>query len=417
MTKPISVTTLNNQIKSILENTFSRVLVEGELSRITYHNSGHIYFSLKDENSTIKAVMFRGNATKLKFRLEEGLKVIIDASISVYTPRGDYQLNCFSIEPAGQGALAFAYEQLKEKLKQKGYFDPNIKKPLPKFPKKIALVTSATSAALQDMLRISNARYPLTEIYVYDTIVQGEDAKYSIVENIKKADAKGYDVIVVARGGGSLEDLWCFNEEIVADAIYEAKTPVISAIGHEIDYLISDFVADKRASTPSNAMEILLPDKNEILIYLDTLREQFDNIIDKKLFNTTQLLNHLYELFYQNSIEKKIENQLEIIQTIKSNFKERLDFIFEKKAQYIQNIKTSLDETVTLNLNRFENTLTAVKNQLESNNPKYKTKKGFAQIVVDGDIKELNELELDQTFLLQDIKTTIKAKVLKKGDI
>ena len=190
----LSVSQLNEQIKALLENSFSRVIVEGELSRITFHNSGHVYFILKDKDSAISCVLFRGNALKLKFRLEEGMRVIVDGAISLYKPRGSYQINCFSITPSGQGALALAYEQLKERLSQKGYFDPSIKKTLPKFPKKIAFVTSATGAALQDMLMVANKRYPLLEIDIYDVLVQGENSANSIALAIKKADANKYDL-------------------------------------------------------------------------------------------------------------------------------------------------------------------------------------------------------------------------------
>ena len=250
----LSVSSLNEQIKTLLESTFTRVLVEGELSRVTCHNSGHIYFTLKDASSSIKAVMFKGNASKLKFELQEGLKVILDGAITLYKPRGEYQINCFSIQPSGHGALALAYEQLKERLSSKGYFDSARKKPLVKFPKKIALITSATGAALQDMLRVANSRYRAIEIDIYDVLVQGESAAPAIVKALGLADAKGYDVIVMGRGGGSIEDLWAFNEEIVADAIFKAKTPIVSAVGHEIDWVISDFVADLRAPTPSAAV-------------------------------------------------------------------------------------------------------------------------------------------------------------------
>ncbi|MDX1295766.1 MAG: exodeoxyribonuclease VII large subunit, partial [Sulfurimonadaceae bacterium] len=229
MTTAISVSELNEQIKNLLESTFVRVYVEGELSRITYHNSGHIYFTLKDAGSAISCVMFRGNATKLRFRLEEGLKVILDGAISVYKPRGQYQINAFMIEPAGHGALALAYEQLKQKLSAQGYFEPSRKKPMPRLPKKIALVTSATGAALQDMHRVAAHRWPLAKLSVYDSIVQGDAAAPSIVRNILSADKAGYDLIVIGRGGGSIEDLWAFNEEMVADAVYHATTPIISA--------------------------------------------------------------------------------------------------------------------------------------------------------------------------------------------
>lgn len=254
----LSVSSLNEQIKGLLEESFSRVLVEGELSRITFHNSGHIYFTLKDSLSSISCVMFRTNANKLKFQLKEGQKVIIDGALTLYKPRGSYQINCFSIEPSGQGALALAYEQLKQKLSDKGYFAQEIKKELPKFPKKIAFITSATGAALQDMLRVANSRFRAIEVDIYDVLVQGNYAATSIVQALRVADTKAYDIIVIGRGGGSIEDLWAFNEEIVADAIFEAKTFIVSAVGHEIDYLISDFVADLRAPTPSAAMQMCL---------------------------------------------------------------------------------------------------------------------------------------------------------------
>ena len=337
--QPLSVTTLTNQIKSLLETSFSRVLVEGELSRITYHNSGHIYFTLKDSSATIRAVMFRGNATRLKFRLEEGLKVIIDASITLYTPRGEYQLNCFSIEPSGKGALAFAYEQLKNKLSLQGYFDLNKKKQLPKFPKKVALITSATSAALQDMLRVATSRYALVEFDIYDVLVQGDTAANSIANAIKTADTKGYDVIVIGRGGGSIEDLWAFNEEVVADAIFQAKTPIISAVGHEIDTVISDLVADVRAATPSNAMEILLPDKNELLIYLDNINTQLTQIINQKIQKEEQTINHLKASFNQFSIENKIKIKKEHIQQISQQLNHLINIKISNEEQNLSYLK------------------------------------------------------------------------------
>jgi len=284
----LSVSGLNEQIKGLLETSFNQVLVEGELSRITFHNSGHIYFTLKDSSSVISAVMFRGNASKLKFHLEEGMKVIINAALTLYKPRGSYQLNCFSIEPSGKGALALAFEQLKEKLSTKGYFNSEIKKQLPKFPSRIALITSSTGAALQDMLRVANSRYKNLEIDVYDVLVQGASASHAIVNAIIVADTKEYDILVVGRGGGSIEDLWAFNEESVANAIFHAKTPIISAVGHEIDWVISDFVADVRAATPSAAMEIALPDTNELYQYIDSLSLQMSQVFEQKIYTRSQ---------------------------------------------------------------------------------------------------------------------------------
>ena len=208
------------------------LMVEGEISNFTAHTSGHFYFSLKDENSNIRCVMFKGNTAKLKFRPQNGMKIIASCGLSVYTPRGEYQLLCENLEPAGIGSLKVAFEQLKQKLESKGYFAPELKRAIPKFPQRVALITSATGAALQDMKRVAENRWKLTKFTLFNTLVQGEGAKENVVKNIQLADALRFDCIVLARGGGSIEDLWAFNEEIVADAIYSATTPIISAIGH-----------------------------------------------------------------------------------------------------------------------------------------------------------------------------------------
>ena len=415
--QPVSVTTLTNQIKSLLEASFSRVLVEGELSRITYHNSGHIYFTLKDAGATIRAVMFRGNASRLRFRLEEGMKVIIDAAITLYTPRGEYQLNCFSIEPSGQGALAFAFEQLKNKLMQMGYFAPERKKPLPKFPKRVALVTSATGAALQDMLRVAASRFPLVEFDVYDVLVQGENAATSIANAITFADLQGYDAIVVGRGGGSMEDLWAFNEEVVATAIYNAKTPIISAVGHEIDTVISDFVADIRAATPSNAIELLLPDKNELLIYLDTLHTSFDQRISQIFQTKTQLLQHLYSSFEQHSMQKRLTQQLELVKQLKERFHHSIELKMQSFENRFQSIEREYPAAIGSILRNKENTLTTLQNAYKSADPKLKSKTGFAQIVKEGKIVDLATLDVGQEFEAQTSDTILTAKVINKRSL
>ncbi len=415
--QPVSVSTLTHQIKSLLETSFSRVLVEGELSRITYHNSGHIYFTLKDEGATIRAVMFRGNASRLKFRLEEGLKVIIDAAITLYTPRGEYQLNCFSIEPSGKGALAYAFEQLKQKLSQKGYFNPEHKKSLPRFPKRIAVITSATGAALQDMLRIAAQRYPLVSIDVYDVLVQGESAAAQIASTLAQVDAREYDAIIVGRGGGSLEDLWPFNEEVVAEAIFHAKTPVISAVGHEIDTLISDFVADVRAATPSNAMELLLPDSNELLMYIDTLQERFDQTIRQKFHKEEQLLAHLYNSFEQHSIEKKITQRIEYIQQLKESFERSVEFKFQKAATTLQNIQNEFPQAMHNLFTAKQSSIDSLKQAFEANHPQKRSKKGYAQIVRNGEVTDLKELDVGQEYEAQSFDTIITSKVLNKRNL
>jgi exodeoxyribonuclease VII large subunit len=410
----LTVSSLNEQIKHLLEESFSRVLVEGELSRITFHNSGHIYFTLKDKDSAISCVMFRGNATKLKFRLEEGMKVIVDGAITLYKPRGSYQINCFSIEPSGQGALALAFEQLKQKLSSQGYFNPDIKKQLPKFPSRIALITSATGAALQDMLRVANKRYRVLEIDIYDVLVQGESASGSISHAIDVADTKEYDVIVIGRGGGSIEDLWAFNEEIVADAIFRAKTPIISAVGHEIDWVISDFVADLRAATPSVAMEMALPDTNELYQYLDSLGTQMSHLVEQKISTKTQELNHLSNLYAQHSIEKKLNDKTLEIKQIKEAFLQSVNFKIQNFSKELEHLKMRFPHAIDLVINLKQNQLLNLQKMIESNNPKFKTKKGFAQISQNSKIIDLSSLDKDDIFDLQNDEVSISAKVLIK---
>ena len=388
----ISVSTLNEQIKGLLETTFVRVFVEGELSRITHHNSGHIYFTLKDKSSSISGVMFRGNASKLKFRLEEGLKVVIEGAITLYAPRGSYQINAFNIEPAGHGALALAFEQLKTRLSEQGYFADEIKKSLPKFPKRIALVTSATGAALQDMQRVAASRFPMVALYVYDTVVQGEHAAPSIVNAIQAADVQNFDVIVVGRGGGSMEDLWGFNEEIVANAIYAATTPIVSAVGHEIDWLISDFVADLRAPTPSAAMEMILPDQNELLQTLDIMAQQMDQGIARKLHSANETLKHYQNSYQQNSIEQRLKNRLEEIAQLKNRFDQSVNYGLENKRRQLEPVLQTLERQVQSNLLQKQSALTTLMSALSAQNPKHKSKVGYAQITQNNLLVDVNKL-------------------------
>ena len=412
-----SVSALNEQIKTLLEGTFTRVFVRGECSRITYHSSGHIYFTLKDKDSTISAVMFRGNATKLKFQLEEGMDVVVDGAITLYKPRGSYQINCFSIEPSGQGALALAYEQLKQKLSQKGYFDPSHKKPLPKFPKKIALITSATGAALQDMLRVANKRYRALEIDIYDVLVQGKGAAPQIAQAIARSDTKGYDLLVVGRGGGSQEDLWAFNEEIVADAIFAAHTPVVSAVGHEIDYLISDFVADLRAPTPSAAMEMVLPDTNELYLTLDAISTQATRQITQKLSSAYQNLEHLKHSFEQHSFEKKLQHKLSEIKQLKEGFIKHIEFKLNSAHKEVVTLQHRLPQAVESVLHLAQNQLSSLEKMLQSNHPKLKTKRGFAQISQNAHIVDIAQLHKGDTFEAQSDEVVIVAQVLDKREI
>lgn len=401
MNQTISVSTLNSQIKSLLETTFLSVSVEGEISNLTYHNSGHIYFSIKDSSSTISCVMFRGNAKYLKFQLEVGMKIVISGNITVYAPRGNYQLLCNKIEPAGQGGLALAYEQLKAKLEAKGYFSAEHKKTLPKYPRKIALVTSATGAAIEDMKKVATHRWPLCEFVLIPTLVQGEGSAYDIVTSIKYADKLSCDLMIVGRGGGSIEDLWSFNEEIVANAIYEANTPIISAVGHEVDYLISDFVSDVRAATPSNAIEIALPDINEHRIYLDSLEDEYKKslsyLVDRKQYE----LESLKKLFEQNSIETRFTHINEEIKAIKSNFnnllKQKIELLSSNLDYMNENYKSRISSIFVKN----ENELNLLKSSFKLNDPSKKQIDGYAQITKDNKIISLENIKVGEKITLQ----------------
>jgi len=413
----LSVSGLNEQIKTLLETSFNQVLVEGELSRITFHNSGHIYFTLKDNSSVVSAVMFRGNASRLKFRLEEGMKVIINAAITLYKPRGSYQLNCFSIEPAGQGALSLAYEQLKEKLSSQGFFAQERKKLLPRFPSRLALITSATGAALQDMLRVANSRYRLLEIDVYDVIVQGSSASSAISNAIIVADSREYDIIVIGRGGGSLEDLWAFNEEIVASAIFYASTPIVSAVGHEIDWLISDFVSDLRAPTPSAAMEMILPDTNELYQTLDSISTQIGEVLRSKISAKRQELEHIKSSYTQHSVEKKLRQKKDEIVQLKEIYTQSMAFKMQGFSKELEHLSSRFPQAIQSNLNIAQNQLLNLQKMLESNNPKFKTKKGFAQLSQNSKVIDISSLSVDDTFEVQSNEIILSAKVIKKENI
>ncbi|MGN1418913.1 MAG: exodeoxyribonuclease VII large subunit, partial [Acutalibacteraceae bacterium] len=283
MSAALTVSQINTYIKSIIDydTNLKNIYVSGEISNFTNHyRTGHFYFTLKDANAAIKVVMFRTSAQRVRFNVENGMKVIIRGSISVFERDGVYQLYAEDMMPDGIGALNLAFEQLKEKLSALGMFDSEHKKPLPAFPGKIGVITSPTGAAIHDIMTVLERRYPLAEIVLEGVRVQGENAADEIVKAIEKFNRyHACDVLIVGRGGGSLEDLWAFNEEKVAYAIFESEIPIISAVGHETDFTISDFVSDVRAATPSAAAEIAVPDWREVLYTVDKMSESINNSI------------------------------------------------------------------------------------------------------------------------------------------
>lgn len=414
MNQTLSVSSLNNQIKSLLETTFLHVSVEGEVSRPTYHSSGHLYFTLKDADSSISCVMFKGNNKALKFQVEEGMAVVIHGSISVFSPRGTYQINCMMMEPSGSGALAKAYEQLKAKLGAKGYFDVERKKALPRFIRHIALVTSGTGAALQDMLRVATKRWPLVKITLLDTLVQGEGAKFSIASNIAKADALGVDVIIVGRGGGSVEDLWAFNEEVVADAIFASQTPIVSAVGHEIDYVISDFVADLRAPTPSAAIEMILPDSVEMLQRIDSMMERYTLIFGRILRSKEESLEHLKRLFAKRSIDEKLSLWKNEISILQSQYNDKIALLHREKSRQVSLLQEQIHFQTRQNLAKKEQLLSSYTLALNSKEPTREQKECYAQIVKEGKKIALEKIDEGETFELQTPHTILKAKAVEK---
>lgn len=390
----LSVSQINFYIKSIIENDGSLqfVLVTGEISNLTVHQrSGHIYLSLKDSNSVISAVMFAGNARRLKFRIENGMKVICRGRISVYEPSGRYQLYIEDMQPDGVGALTLAFEQLKKSLAQKGLFDNAHKKPLPKFPKTIGVITSPTGAAVQDITNIIRRRFPSADIVLAPVLVQGESAPEQLVRAVNKFSAsKIADVIIIGRGGGSAEDLWAFNDEQLAYAVYNCETPIISGVGHETDFTVCDFVADVRASTPSAAAELAVPDRQELMSYYFKQKQYISAMLDRKI-KTAQL---------------RLENQ-----------QRRMSASSPKlKAEQLEKQLSAKSEKLTRFMNIYisdkENKLIAAKGKLDGLNPLNVLNRGYAIAEKDEKIitssKQLKNGD-DFTVILSDGK--INAKV------
>lgn len=286
MTEPITVTALNQYVKGLMDRDrlLSQVLVRSEISNYKVYPSGHHYFSLKDAESSVRCVMFRREASSLRFRPESGMKVVVSGRVSVFPRDGAYQLYCQTMLPDGVGELAYAFERLKSRLHKEGLFDPLKKQPLPAYPTTIALITSPAGAAVRDMIRILGARWPMSKVIVVPVRVQGAEAPEEICQALDLVNAlEAADLIITGRGGGSMEDLWAFNAEEVARAISRSRIPVISAVGHEPDVTIADFVADQRASTPSNAAELAVPDQDDLRQALDHLQARLDKAMDRVL--------------------------------------------------------------------------------------------------------------------------------------
>ena len=357
--KVSTVTEITRQIKLSLEQRFLRVWIQGEISNYKQHTSGHLYFTLKDEGAQISAVMWRSRAANLLVRPEDGMKVIARGAITVYPPRGNYQVDVDQLQPVGVGELQLAFERLKQKLSAEGLFDPERKKPLPPFPERVGLITSETGAALQDLRSVLSRRFPSLEVVLRPVKVQGVGAAEDIVRGIEEMNRYGkVDVLIIGRGGGSLEDLWAFNEEIVARAIAASAIPTISAVGHEVDFSIADFVADLRAPTPSAAAELVVRDRSELL---EVIR------------------NICYTM--RTNLEERITAGREEVQTILASYSFNKPFdLLRQNVQRVDELERSLARTFLHHMQRTAQRTAAAQNQLKALSPERVLKRGYTMV-------------------------------------
>ena len=357
----IKISELNNYIKSLLDKDIylNKVYLKGEISNFKNHTRGHLYFTLKDDESRISAVMFQSSAVKLTFMPEDGMNVLVSGRISAYPAQGSYQIYVDKMEVDGLGALYIEYEKLKKKLAILGLFNKEHKVPIPKYPEKIGVITASTGAAVKDIMSTIKRRYPICEVILFPCLVQGKDAAPDIVRQIKRADEYGLDTIIVGRGGGSIEDLWAFNEEIVAYAIYECNTPIISAVGHEIDWTIADFAADLRAPTPTGAAEMAVPTVLDVNTLIDNykirLNKNIKNMVNTKFIKLRSLKNSfilknpmsMYEVKEQklDSLMDGLNKNIKLVLTDKENKlnKINMSIIFQNPYNLIKDKKIKFD--------------------------------------------------------------------------
>ena len=345
--KILTVSQLNFYVKSVLDSDprLNYVFLCGEISNLTDHyRSGHIYLSLKDNKSVIRAVMFAGNARNLKFKPMEGMKVICRGRVTLYEATGQYQYYIEDMQPDGIGALYQAYEQLKEKLQSKGLFDESHKKPILYCPKTIGVITSPTGAAVQDIKNILTRRFPSVNIILCPVLVQGDNAAPQLVDAVNKLNEYDLcDTIIIGRGGGSIEDLWAFNDENLAYAIYNSHIPVISAVGHETDFTICDFVSDLRAPTPSAGAELAVPDRNEILQNLDAQRQYLSSLMDKKLIENNNIVSEMTTKLLSLSPDDKIAKLYNDLDFLSQKYENNSNRIFQNTANKIELLATKLE--------------------------------------------------------------------------
>ncbi|MDD7793935.1 exodeoxyribonuclease VII large subunit [Clostridium sp. 'White wine YQ'] len=356
--KTLSVTDVNNYIKRIFDNDFilNNLSVKGEISNLKYHSSGHIYFSLKDEFSKVNCVMFKSDASKNEFRMKEGQNIIVKARLSSYVKEGNYQLYVREAQDAGIGDLYSQFENLKNKLKDEGLFDEKHKKNLPSYVKNLGVITSETGAAIKDIINVVHRRNNSIDIFLYPSLVQGESAPESLIKGLKYFNERAkekVDVIIIGRGGGSIEELWAFNNEELAKEIFKSKIPVVSAVGHEVDFTICDFVSDVRAATPSAAAEIISTDKEELLGEIAYIENKLNSAIENKIYNSRIRIEHLEKVLKLNSPKNYLINKYKEVETLKGLLDRGISLKINSEKQNLIKLKNVLEAKSPINvLNR-----------------------------------------------------------------
>ncbi len=415
--KYLTVSVINRYLKNQFDRNehLRTVFLKGEISNFKGHTTGHLYFSLKDENSRISAIMFSSYAKKLNFVPVDGAKVLVTGRISVYEATGSYQIYVEDMQEDGLGNLYLAYEKLKADLEKQGLFDKKYKKPIPRYPNRIGIVTAKTGAAIKDIISTIKRRYPICETYLFPCLVQGEYAACDIVSKINQAQAYNLDVLIVGRGGGSIEDLWAFNEEIVARAIFNSKIPIISAVGHEIDFTIADFVADLRAPTPTGAAELAVPNLSDLITYLEQLKIRSKEAIQKNINYQRLVLDSLKGSFvikspmimYDNKKQKLdviIDKLSNLVTNKLDNYHKKIDYL--KNSYILNNPKLLYKEKITY--------LNSLIEKLELVSPIHVLKRGYS-ITLDTNDKILNsvtKLKKNDDIKIQLIDGKIDAKII-----
>lgn len=390
--KYLTVTAVTKYIKYKIDtdDNLKYIFIKGEISNCKYHSTGHIYFSIKDENSILNAIMFSTNAKKLTFTPNDGMKVLITGRISVYEAAGRYQIYVEEMIEDGVGNLYAEFEKLKKKLETKGLFDSNHKKDIPKMPSKVGVITASTGAAIRDIVSTIKRRFPICEIYLFPSLVQGENASKDLVNKLLQADNYGVDVIIIGRGGGSIEDLWAFNDEELANTIYNAKTPIISAVGHEVDFTICDFVSDLRAPTPTGAAELAVPNMSDIMINLEHLKIRLNESLNKKIDYNKLMLNNLKNSFVLKNPMLLYENK-----------KQNIDLYFEK-------LNNMMDYRLEKTNTKFSNLIS----KLELLNPLSVLSKGYSVTYKDDKvIKDVSKLKKNDSVTIRLYNGLFEAKV------